>query len=148
MSDPSLLQRCRLAAAKTKNGDPCGSPSEKEQEDWTSATLTPAATAAFATIATAEAAAATATAITAAAEASTAALTTGGEGTIFLRASLVDLKLTTANVLAVEGLDRLLGARLIRHGHEGETARLPGKLVQDNGDFGDTSNLREERLKL
>jgi hypothetical protein len=82
--------------------------------------------------AAATAAAAAATATTAAAAVTTTATAAGA---IFTRTGLVDVDGATAEVLAVQGLDRGVGLAGVGHLDEGESTGTTGLAIGDDGDI-------------
>jgi len=86
---------------------------------------------------------ATAAAAKAASTATTAAAALG------LRAGFVDHQIATAEVLAIEGIDRAIRFLVIGNLDEGESPGLPGETVADEIDCrGGTTGLREKLLEL
>jgi hypothetical protein len=103
------------------------------------------AAAAVAAATTTVAAAATAT-IAAATIAATTAAASGW--TRFARTRFVDSKRPAFNRFAVELGDRFLCIGLVRHGDEGEAARLAGEFVLHEGNFINCADLSEEILEF
>ena len=107
------------------------------------------ATAAVASTATAAVATTTTTiAATAAAVAATTAAAPTATWACFTRTRFVHGQGPPFNGLAVELGDGLLRVGFIGHGDKGKTARLAGKFVLHEGDFGDRARLREKVLKV